>query len=310
MRKNTRGCRWVKTVAIVGLGTITKYYLKGIADAPLLRLSAVCDIAEQAPSRPLFSAVPFYQDYKAMLQEVRPDYLVISTPPASHMEIATYALENGTNVIVEKPATLCMEDYDALIALAREKGLLFEVAFHWQNGSEVLEFNRLYDPAQISEVTVCVLDPYSADGVVIDEQKRKLMGAWVDSGINALSLLKMWLPFESVEVCSANAQLCPESGLPVYADVQLVIDGVPVRITVDWRKGQNKKESFLTYQGRRIHLNHSGQCIVDGGKAVDCEHMERLQQHYYQYFTAFDGTADVPAARKIHEVLFKVRDML
>ena len=297
-------------VGIIGLGTITKYYLKGIQGARFLRLDAVCDVDPNAPSRGFFQEVPFFTDYREMIDQRDLGYVVISTPPSSHFEIASFALEHGVNVIIEKPATLNMRDYHALLELAKQRNLVFEVSFHWQNGSEVQKFNQLYQPEKISEISVSVQDPYSADGVVIDPQKRKLMGAWIDSGVNILSLIKMWLPMESVQIENARRQLCPESGLPIYADVRLVMDGVKIHITVDWRNGQNRKESFVVYDGRTIHLNHSGQCIVDGEDTVDCVFMERLQQHYYHYFRNFSGNADVPSAQRIHEILFQVNDAL
>jgi predicted dehydrogenase len=47
----------------------------------------------------------------------------VTTPPASHFNIAKVCLEHGCHVYVEKPFTLCLEDADALIALANRKGV-------------------------------------------------------------------------------------------------------------------------------------------------------------------------------------------
>ncbi len=296
----------MKTLALIGMGTITKQYAAGLQHMTAFRLCAVCDIAEKPAAREMFPHCPFYRDYRQMLAAEQPAYVMISTPPQTHYDIARYALSHGVSVLVEKPAVLRLEEYDALVQLARDKGLHFEVAFHWQGGSEVQRFGELYDPADITAVHVTIIDPYSADGVTIDGNKRNLMGAWVDSGVNALSMLRLWLPFARVTVESLEVQKCPESGLPLFADVRFSMDGIPVEITVDWRQGREDKHTRLTYRGREIVLNHSQQRIEDGDRVIDCYVMPRLAQHYYAYFAAYRDNPDAQAARDIHRVLLEV----
>lgn len=300
----------MKKAGIIGLGTITKYYLKGLEESKVLKLVATCDVLEQAVSRSYFSEYPFYLDYKEMIEVEDLDYVVISTPPASHYEIASYALEHGVNVIVEKPAVLDLDKYEELVELARSQGRIFEVMYHWQNGSEVLGFNEHFDTSKISEIHVTVLDPYSQDAVTINDDKVKLSGAWVDSGVNSLSMIKMWLDFEALEVIDTNIQKCEKTGLPIYADVELLIDGVKAFITVDWRKHINHKESWVILDGEKIEIRHSDQSIVREVLEMKYDDMERLQHHYYNYFSRYDENVDVEASYRIHKVLLDVNTVL
>ncbi|MBR2489765.1 MAG: Gfo/Idh/MocA family oxidoreductase [Clostridia bacterium] len=92
----------MKKFCLIGLGTITKRYLKGIFESGICLL-AVSDIDENAVSREYYSKYPFYSDYKEMISREHPDGVIISTPPKTHFEIASYCLENNVNVIIEKP---------------------------------------------------------------------------------------------------------------------------------------------------------------------------------------------------------------
>lgn len=296
----------MKKAGIIGLGTITKHYLAGLKESPVLMLTAVCDVLEDAPSRGLYSPYPFYSDYKEMIAAEALDYIIISTPPATHYEIAVYALTHGVNVIVEKPAVLCMSEYDELLQLARENCRIFEVMYHWQNGSEVVNLDELYDMGKISEIQVTVLDPYSADGVTIDDAKVKLEGAWIDSGVNILSMIRLWLPFEKLTVDNIEVQKCEKTGLPIYVDLDMHIDCVKTNIVVDWRQHTDNKSTWVVYNGRKIVINNSAQRIEDRDKVVDCYHMERLPQHYYNYFKKFNEQPDVDTSRDIHRVLTEV----
>ncbi len=300
----------MKRTAIIGLGTVTKYYLCGLEASRVLDLCAVCDAREDAASRNTFSQYPFYTDYKKMLNEEALDLVIISTPPATHFEIAAYALERGIDVICEKPVVLSMEEYRALLAIAENNGARLDAMYHWQNGIEVLYFNEKYDKSKICEIHTTVLDPYSIDGRVIDPQKRKLMGTWVDSGVNILSMIKMWLPFDTVEITGLETQICPESHLPIYVNAALVIDGVPTYITVDWRKHINRKESFVIYDGERMDIDHSGQEIRYKGEKLSLGVMERMKQHYYHYFKSFCADGDASESLKIHKLLLEVSDCI
>lgn len=296
----------MKKTGIVGMGTISKYYLNGLNSSNYLKLCAVCDVNEAFLSRALFDNFPFYKDYKEMIKKENLEYLIISTPPKTHYEIALYALKNNVNVIVEKPGVLDLNQYVNLMNYAKEHNLVFEVSYHWQNGSEVIGFNKLYDKDKINEVYVHVDDPYSDDGKSINQNKIKLEGAFIDSGVNALSLIKTWLPFNKYQIEKIDIIRCLKTNLPIYVKAKLLIDDVKVTIEVDWRNKINNKESYVIYNGRRIDIKHSLQQVIDGNNIYKFDEMERLKAHYYNYFKNFDGIIKSEDSLKIHKVLLGV----
>jgi len=112
-------------VAIVGCGKIADAHASQIQRIAGCRLVAACDreplMARQLCDR--FSIPGCFSDLGDLLDEVHPDVVHITTPPASHFAIAKLCLEHGCHVYVEKPFTLCVEEADALIGLAERKGL-------------------------------------------------------------------------------------------------------------------------------------------------------------------------------------------
>lgn len=300
----------MKNVGIIGLGTITQYYLEGLNDSTYLNLIAVCDTLKNPVSKEIFKDYPFYLDYKEMIEKENLDYIIISTPPKSHFEIAKYALEHNVNVMVEKPATSNLEDLVYLMDLAQSKNLIFEVMYHWQNGSEVIKFNELYDKTKITEINTQVLDPYSNDGITINDDKVKLLGTWVDSGVNILSMIKMWLPFNDITIKNLKTKKCEKTQLPIYIDIELLIDNVKTNINIDWTIHKNKKESFVIYDNKKIIIDHSNQTIIDQGqnKIIELNDMIRLRRHYYNYFTNYKEITNSNMTYLIHKVLFEIRE--
>jgi predicted dehydrogenase len=110
--------------ALIGAGQIARQHLSCLQTLPGVEVAAVCDLspatAECAAER--FGIRSWFTDHRAMLQEVRPDVVHVTTPPASHFRLAMDSLEAGAHVVVEKPATATLEELEALQARASEKG--------------------------------------------------------------------------------------------------------------------------------------------------------------------------------------------
>lgn len=300
----------MKKIGIIGLGVISQNYLRALQASPYFSLTAVSDVNEQAKSRALYQDYPFYTDYITMIENEGLDFVLISTPPATHYEIAKACMERKVNIIMEKPAVLDLQRYDELLAIAKANAVEFEVMYHFQNGSETLAFLREYDVKKIRNIRVTIMDGYSLDGVSIVEDRRILQGAWLDSGVNALSQLNLFLPFKNVYFISAKKQLCPVSNLPIFVDVRLKIDNVPVEITVDWRKNINRKITHLEYDNETLILHNSNQSILYNGQEISYATMPRLEAHYYNYFQNYQGVTNEQNSRRIHEILLDVNARL
>ena len=300
----------MKKAGLIGLGTIAKRYTDGLKHSEFISLCAVSDVNPMAVSRTLFKEYPFFEDYRQMLREAKPDLVIISSPPQSHFDIAMYCLEHDVNVVIEKPVVLSMEEFDILCQTAQNRNLLFRTLFHWQGGIELRRFAQEYDIRQIREISTRVLDPYSEDEETIIEDRRPLMGAWIDSGVNILSMIKLWLPFQQTEVLRCEAHKCKETGMPIFADVELLIDGVKVNIQIDWTKHRDLKESTITLADKTIHIHHSNQCILDGDRQIQCGRMERMDEHYCTLFRELNNCPNDADSRAVHKVLLEVDKVL
>ena len=74
-------------------------------------------------------------DWKKMLRLTRPKFVIIATPPESHVEIASEAiLQGATHILVEKPVARNAREASRLLRLARKKNVSvyvnFERRFH------------------------------------------------------------------------------------------------------------------------------------------------------------------------------------
>ncbi len=290
------------------MGVISQHILYGLKYSKFLKLTSFADIDKKTKDKFQDQELSFYTDYIEMIRKENLDYVVVATPPHTHYNIIKNCLLAGVNVIVEKPAVLEITEWDNLTKLADKAHLVLEVVYHWQNGEEVRKFLKDFDTKNLKKIIISSNDPYSTDGKTAIVDRVRLGGSWIDSGVNILSLLKLFLPFKTYEILNVKNVLCEKSQIPIASEVSLLIDGIDIDIKIDWRNNLNQKITEFVYLDKRIVLHHSNQSIIKDDKEQVVSTGVRLNTHYKNYFSKFKGKSDLDSGRKIHEILLKVRD--
>jgi len=140
--------------ALIGAGQIARQHLSCLQGLPGVEVAAVCDlspsVAECASER--YRIPSWYTDHRAMLREVRPDVIHVTTPPTSHFRLAMDSLEAGAHVIVEKPATSTFAELDALVRRAGELGRALVEDYNYLFNSATREILRRVESGEFGAV--------------------------------------------------------------------------------------------------------------------------------------------------------------
>lgn len=115
--------------ALVGCGRIATNHLQAAINNKL-NIVAVCDAFPEAMENLLAkhglqndSSIKRYTDYKRMLAENEITIVSIATKSGIHAEVALYCIDNGVNVIIEKPMAMSIDDADEIIRRSEAKGV-------------------------------------------------------------------------------------------------------------------------------------------------------------------------------------------
>ena len=128
-------------VGLIGPGSIADAHLApAIAATEGLELRAVLsrDRARAERFAAKHGGAAAHDDLDAMLREV--DAVVIASPDKLHAAQAIAAARAGKHVLVEKPMATTPEDAHAMVAAARDAGVVLGVAYHlrWHLGHRAL----------------------------------------------------------------------------------------------------------------------------------------------------------------------------
>ena len=124
-------------LGLVGAGGFATFLADAVASLPSVSLHAVADARPDAARR-LAEAygARVAGSWQDLLADEEVDVVVVATPPSTHAEIATAALEAGKHVFCEKPLALDAREAEDLVATVERTGKVLVV-------DHVLRYNPL-----------------------------------------------------------------------------------------------------------------------------------------------------------------------
>ncbi len=125
---NTTSTSSTLSVVLIGCGRVAEKHLKAISKLKGLELKAVVDVNPDSAKRLLgsvkgFANVKTFTDYKAAIDEIKPSIVSVTVPSGLHFQIAKYAMEHGSNLLLEKPMTMSVSEAREIFELSKKTGL-------------------------------------------------------------------------------------------------------------------------------------------------------------------------------------------
>ncbi|MDQ2715200.1 MAG: Gfo/Idh/MocA family oxidoreductase [Chloroflexota bacterium] len=132
-------------IALVGAGSMGTNHLRVLKELPEeeVQLVGVAEVHEATLAQAVKRFhVAGYADYREMLAATRPDLVSVVVPTHLHFEVASFALDAGMNVLIEKPIASTSEQAQALIDLAHTRGVRIAVGHIERFNPAILELKK------------------------------------------------------------------------------------------------------------------------------------------------------------------------
>jgi predicted dehydrogenase len=145
--------------ALVGTGSIGDAHVRAVESSlGRVKLEAAVDIdservrafaeRHQIPNR--------FTDYAEMLKKVRPDIVLVATPPAQHKPMSIAAMETGAWVLCEKPLCGSLAELDEIQQAEKRTGCYTATIFQMRFGSSTAHVKRLMEGGHLGRPLVAV----------------------------------------------------------------------------------------------------------------------------------------------------------
>jgi predicted dehydrogenase len=276
----------VQNVVLIGAGIIGECHLKAIGNMDGIRASAVADInLTQAQSCAERYDLKAYQDYRQMIDEVRPDIAIIALPHFLHKEAALYGLNNGCHLLLEKPMALNEAECKEIMEAAESNGRMILVGHTQQFLNQNLKAKALIRKGELGKL-IMINDkrhgPYFVEkrpGWFLDRAKS---GGGIVFNLGAHSIDKIqWLTDSRIVRVKANLSYLNESYPDIEGSASMLLEtstGVSCTVNLSGYEGIRSEETELVFEHGMIKIiNHHSVWISKDGtyaevpdeKAVD-----------------------------------------
>lgn len=307
-------------ILIVGLGEIAATHLKVLEQVPGADVVAGADIKPRPGLTFRGHQLPVYTTPREAARH-QPDIVVIATPTPTHASVCAEVagLFPAARILVEKPAAGNLADAHRVL---RDIGSHqpVDVAYHMAFAPEVTWGIRatqaaasVLGPAVSAEASFA--DPYEEH---YEPAAARLGNSWIDSGINALSVLRRFTdPAERISL----RRIGEPSASVFEAHISCRSNGrdLDALILTSWHVTDPAKTTRIRYSsGAELVMDHTavaGYLIVDGRIAdvfgADAS-VPRPERHYRAlYQTWLTGNQPIATQQDhllLHDLLLQSVD--
>jgi predicted dehydrogenase len=244
---------------------------------------AGCDISPEARRR-FEKRIAVFGSLGDLLEQVETDVIVVSTPTPTHAEVSRSVIERGgpRTLLVEKPIATTSRDVRGLLRGAARAGIALRGIYHAAYAPEVeWALENLGDEIRdVARIEAEFVDPYDLS----PGPSATFGDSWLDSGINALSIVGRFVSIGRGEVTAVAS--VPGAFLATFS-AGVGARPVPVRIFTSWLAAEPSKVTrFHLRDGGLVVLDHQGTAAryspVRGAQIAwaSDDGLPRLTRHY------------------------------
>jgi L-arabinose 1-dehydrogenase len=247
----------VVKIGMIGLGVISKYYLRAIEAAPSLELTAVCDLDDERLKAVNHMRI-FTTNSSAQLLEREVDAVIVNVPNDQHFAICREALLAGKHVCCEKPLAVNALQAGELTAIARTRDRVLHTAFHRRYNTNVCKAKEtlahLGQPARVRAHYFEKIEDHCGSDNWYLQAERCGGGCIADNGPNVFdTLIEL---FGELRVTGALSERS-DRGTDMQAALSLHDGrGMPIHVELDWEyKLGEKKDILLEYENALVEID-------------------------------------------------------
>jgi predicted dehydrogenase len=196
-------------IAVIGAGAIGRTHIDRIARSDNLQLAAIADPTDAGCALAQSLNVPWFADYRAMLDSAKPRGAVVATPNSTHISMAVDCLERGVAVLVEKPVADTVAEAQVLVDAQARTSVPVLVGHHRRHNPINRRARDILQSGQLGRVvTANVMATFLKPDAYFDVAWRREKGGGpiLINLIHEIDMLRFLLgEIESIQAIGSNA---------------------------------------------------------------------------------------------------------
>jgi len=223
---------------LVGAGAIAQTWCQAFEHSHTAQLVGIVDVREDVAGAVAerMKCRPFTAPAN-LVDELRPDAVVLCTPPITHPELSTWFLGQGIHVLCEKPLAVGLDEARAMLDAAEKSESLLTMASKFRYVADVVQAKSIVSSGLIGDIVlfenaftsrVDMTHRWNADPEISGG------GVLIDNGTHSVDILRYFLgPLVELQVIEGKRV----QDIPVEDTVKMYVRshaGVMGSIDLSW----------------------------------------------------------------------------
>ncbi|MGE8065526.1 Gfo/Idh/MocA family protein [Pseudomonas sp. NPDC089569] len=140
-------------IALIGAGNMGQQHYRHLKSLTEAILCAVADPGSQAAALAEEWDVAYFADHCQMLEQARPDAVIVANPNNLHVQTALDCLAAGVPVLLEKPVGVNLDEARELVAVSKATGVPVLVGHHRRHNPLIARAHELVHGGALGRLT-------------------------------------------------------------------------------------------------------------------------------------------------------------
>ncbi|WP_347928090.1 Gfo/Idh/MocA family oxidoreductase [Pseudomonas helvetica] len=141
-------------IALIGAGNMGQQHYQHLKTLNEATLCAVADPGPQAAGIAAEWGVPYFTDHRALLEQLKPDAVIVANPNNLHVSTALDCLATGVPVLLEKPVGVHLDEVRELVAASTATGVPVLVGHHRRHNPLIARAHELVRSGALGQLTM------------------------------------------------------------------------------------------------------------------------------------------------------------
>lgn len=141
-------------IALIGAGNMGQQHYQHLKTLTEATLCAVADPGPQAAGIAAEWGVPYFADHRALLEQLKPDAVIVANPNNLHVSTALDCLAAGIPVLLEKPVGVHLDEVRELVAASTATGVPVLVGHHRRHNPLIARAHELVRSGALGQLTM------------------------------------------------------------------------------------------------------------------------------------------------------------
>lgn len=140
-------------IALIGAGIMGQQHYRHLKTLTEATLCAVADPGPQAATLAAEWGVAYFADHRQMLEQAKPDAVIVANPNNLHVSTALDCLAAGVAVLLEKPVGVHLDEVRELVKASKATGVPVLVGHHRRHNPLIVRAHELVKGGALGRLT-------------------------------------------------------------------------------------------------------------------------------------------------------------